>query len=74
MPRERVGTLYGFANRLDELIKKNGYSYNDIAKRVGKDRKTVYRWKDGEIIPDGIMIVRLSQILHTTPNYLLLGK
>lgn len=73
MSRKRTGTLYGFADRLDYLIYKNGYSYSQLAKRLGCDRKTVYEWKNGATMPNGVFIVRLSFLLHTSPNYLLLG-
>lgn len=73
MSKKRTGTLYEFADRLDELIYKNGYSYLRLAKRLGCDRKTVYDWKNGTTVPNGVVIVRLSVLLHTSPNYLLLG-
>ena len=74
MSRERLGTVFGFAERLDSLIQQNEYTYNFVAERVGRDRKSVYGWKNGDAIPDGVIIVRLCALLHTTPNYLLLGK
>lgn len=74
MSRERLGTVFGFAERLDSLIQQNGYTYNFVAERVGRERKSVYGWKNGTTIPDGVIIVRLCTLLHATPNYLLLGK
>ena len=74
MPRERTGTVMGFAERLDELIKSKGYSYKYVAERIGRERKSVYGYVYGTTIPDGLIIVKLSYLLGTTPNYLLLGK
>lgn len=74
MPRQRVGTMEGFAKRLDDLILASDYTYKQVADRIGKDRKAVYRYKSGDIIPDGVTICKLCSVLNTTPNYLLLGK
>lgn len=74
MPRERLGTIVGFGKRLNDLILEKGYTYQQVAERIGRDRKTVYKYKNGDSIPDGVIICRLCTALHTTPNYLLLGK
>ena len=74
MPRERVGTIVGFGKRLNDLILEKGYTYQQVAERIGRDRKTVYMYKNGDLIPDGVIICRLCTVLQTTPNYLLLGK
>lgn len=73
MSRARTGMLYGFPERVDRLIYDSGYSYAALARRLGCDRKAVYAWKDGDTTPSGVVIVKLCVLLHTTPNYLLLG-
>lgn len=74
MSKKRLGTMYGFAKRLDDLILTSGYTYQQIADRIGRERKAVYAYKSGATIPDGVTICRLCSVLRTTPNYLLLGK
>ena len=74
MPRERVGTVEGFGKRLNDLILAKGYTYRQVAEKIGRDRKAVYQYKNGDTIPDGVIICRLCSVLQTTPNYLLLGK
>lgn len=74
MARERRGTVRGFAERLDELILGKNFSYTYVAERIGRDRKSVYAYKDGTVVPDGLVILKLCYLLGTTPNYLLLGK
>ena len=74
MSRERVGTIEGFGKRLNDLILEKGYSYQQVSEMIGRERKSVYMYKNGDSIPDGVIICRLCAILHTTPNYLLLGK
>lgn len=74
MARGRTGTMEGFAKRLDDLILASGYTYKQVADRIGKERKAIHGYKSGNTIPDGVTICRLCSVLHTTPNYLLLGK
>ena len=74
MSRERRGTMQGFAKRLDDLILASGYTYKQVADRIGKERKSIYAYKTGDTIPDGVTICKLCFVLRTTPNYLLLGK
>ena len=74
MPRERVGTIEGFGKRLNDLILEKGYTYQQVAELIGRERKSVYMYKNGDTIPDGVIICRLCTVLQTTPNYLLLGK
>lgn len=74
MPRGRTGTIEGFANRLNDLILTSGYTYQQVADRIGKNRKSLYAYKTGDRIPDGVTICKLCSVLRTTPNYLLLGK
>ena len=38
MPKERVGTMEGFAKRLYDLILASDYTYKQVADRIGKDR------------------------------------
>ena len=74
MPRERVGTIVGFGKRLNDLILEKGYTYQQVAELIGREKKAVYMYKNGYTIPDGVIICRLCTVLQTTPNYLLLGK
>lgn len=74
MPRERVGTVEGFGERLQELMWKHNLSDGDVGKRISRNRKTVLAYRHGDGMPDGVILVRLCDALRTTPNYLLLGR
>lgn len=74
MCRTRTGTIKGFAERLDQLIYESKLSCSVIGERVGRDRKAIYGYKNGDCVPDAIVLLKLCYVLHTTPNYLLLGK
>lgn len=74
MSKTKTRTVRGFGHRLERLIYDNDLNCVEVGKRIGKDRKTVYSYRDGESMPDGVTICRLCDVLHTTPNYLLWGK
>lgn len=49
-----------------------GMSVTDLAKRLGKNRATVYRYEDGFIENLPLEILEpLAEALHTTPAYLM---
>ncbi|MCQ2609101.1 MAG: helix-turn-helix domain-containing protein [Bacteroidales bacterium] len=64
----------GFGIRLTELIMARKTNCIQISKAIGCDRKSLYKWKNGEANPDILMLCRLCTFLGTTPNYLLYGK
>ena len=74
MSRGKTGTIQGFGERFDRLIYERNTNCVKLGKYIGKDRKTIYKYRDGEVIPDGVTICRLCTALQTTPNFLLLGK
>ena len=74
MSREKRGTIRGFGDRLDKLIYDRELTCTEVGKRIGKDRRTIYKYRNGESMPDGVVICRLCTVLQTTPNYLLWGK
>lgn len=65
-----------FTLNIGERIKKRrlelGYSVDDIAKYIGKNRATIYRYESSEIedLPTSVL-EPLAKALHTTPAYLM---
>lgn len=74
MQRPKTGTVRGFPDRLDKLIYDRGIDCTELAKRIGVDRRTIYRYRNGEATPNLVIFSRICTVLQTTPNYLLLGK
>ncbi len=58
--------------RIKELREKHQISVDELARRIGKSRATVYRYENNEIenLPYTIL-VPIANALHTTPTYLL---
>lgn len=58
--------------RIKKLRKQKGMSVEELAKRIGKNKATVYRYEKNEIsdLPYTILIP-IAEALHTTPAYLM---
>lgn len=59
-----------FAEKLNICIKTNGgMTIPQIAKHVGVNRATIYRWLNGESIPSSYHIYKLSKLFHVHTGY-----
>lgn len=60
-----------FGQKLEECIKcgDTGLTIPQIAKHVGVNRASIYRWLNGESIPTGYHIYKLSKLFHVTTGY-----
>lgn len=56
--------------KLDEklllLRKKNGYSQEQLADKLGVARQTIGKWENGQAIPEIGVFVQLSELYHVT--------
>ncbi len=58
--------------RIKDRRKELGISADELAKRLGKDRSTVFRYEKGDIEKLPIDILEpIAAVLHTTPAYLM---
>ena len=58
--------------RIKERRKELKMSADDLAKRLGKDRSTIYRYEKGDIENLPLDILEpIAQALETTPQYLM---
>ena len=58
--------------RIKQRRKEIGVSAIDIAKKLGKNKTTIYRYESGDISTMPVDILKpLAEILQTTPAYLL---
>lgn len=56
------------------MRKQNGYTQKQLAEKIGAKHNSVSNWENGLNMPDPATIEYICEILHTTPNYLLLGE
>ena len=57
--------------RIQDKRKENGLSVNDLAKAVGVNRATIYRWENEESTPPKSAVSAIAHILHTDLSWLL---
>lgn len=62
-----------FGERLRHLRKKKGMSGEALASHFGLGKNATSAWETGKSKPTSDDLVKLSELLNTTPNYLLLG-
>ena len=60
-----------FAENLQRLRIKNGYTQQQLAKLVCVDRSSITRWENGSRVPDLILLSRLADCLGVAPSVLL---
>ena len=75
MNEKKVYTVYGFPERLHSLI-YSGYEWNPttLAKAIGLNRKSIYRWLNGESAPNIVYFMRLCDIFHVSADWLIYGR
>lgn len=61
-----------FKDNLKTIRKEKGISQEVLAKELNVVRQTISKWEKGLSIPDGDMLIKISQILDT-PVEVLLG-
>lgn len=59
------------ADKLIELRKKNGWSQEDLAERLGVSRQSVSKWESGTSIPDLDKILKMSSLFGVSTDFLL---
>lgn len=62
---------YLFYERLQEAINKRGLNCVQLGRMVGKDRKTIYTYKNGDCLPDALTLAKLCMALNVSADYLL---
>lgn len=62
------------ANRLFEYRKKNGFSQEEIAAKIGVSRQAISKWERGESSPDTDNLIALAQLYKITIDELINGK
>ncbi len=59
------------ANRLVTLRKKNGYSQEDLAQKLGISRQAISKWERAESSPDTDNLIALSKLYNISLDALL---
>ena len=59
------------ADKIIELRKKNGWSQEDLAEKLGVSRQSISKWESAQAIPDMNRIITMSQIFGVSTDLLL---
>ena len=59
------------ADKIIENRKKNGWSQEELADRLGVSRQSVSKWESAQAVPDMKKIVQLSEVFGVSTDYLL---
>lgn len=55
-------------------MRERNFSIPDVARLTGFERQNVYKYLTNQSTPNVMFVMRLSEVLHTTTDFLLLGK
>ena len=58
-------------DKLTELRRKQGWSQEELAERIGVSRQAVSKWESGQTLPDMDKVLLLSEVFGVTTDYLL---
>ena len=59
------------ADKIIDLRKKNGWSQEELADRLGVSRQSVSKWEGAQSVPDMNKILKLSEVFGVSTDYLL---
>lgn len=60
-----------FADKLIGLRKKNGWSQEELAEKLGVSRQTVSKWESAQSTPDLDRVLKLARLFDVSTDYLL---
>ena len=59
------------AEKITEERKKNGWSQEELADKLGVSRQAVSKWESAGSIPELQKIIQLSELFNVSTDYLL---
>ena len=59
------------ADKIIENRKKNGWSQEELAEKLGVSRQSVSKWEGAQAVPDMKKILQMSEVFGVTTDYLL---
>ena len=59
------------ADKIIDLRKKNGWSQEELAEKLGVSRQSVSKWESAQSVPDMGRVVQMSELFGVSTDYLL---
>ena len=71
---EKMEEVMILADKIINLRKKNGWSQEELAEKLGVTRQSISKYEGAQSIPDLDKILKLSEIFGVTTDYLIKGE
>ncbi|TQC94705.1 helix-turn-helix domain-containing protein [Moraxellaceae bacterium AER2_44_116] len=65
---------FEIGERVRELRKKHKMTQAEVARKIGVSSPTITQWENNQTSPKGDNLLRLSQVLSCSPDWLMSGK
>ena len=65
--------MSSIAERIYYLRIKNELSKSAFGKKLGGSHTMVAKWENGKTIPAGPQLIKIFEVFHVEPNFILLG-
>jgi transcriptional regulator with XRE-family HTH domain len=62
------------ADKITELRKKEGWSQEELADKLGVSRQSVSKWESAQSVPDMNRVIALAQLFGVSTDYLLIDS
>ena len=69
--RRREENTMILADKIIDLRKKNGWSQEEFAEKLGVSRQSISKWESAQSVPDMNRILAMSRLFGVTTDYLL---
>ena len=69
--RRREENTMILADKIIDLRKKNGWSQEELAEKLGVSRQSISKWESAQSVPDMNRILAMSRLFGVTTDYLL---
>lgn len=63
-----------FGEKLRILRKKNKWTQNELAKKIGLHGRLIGKYENGEVTPNAETVIKIAKVFHTSIDYLLLDE
>ena len=63
-----------FGEKVQALRRKEGWTQEGLASRIGVSRQALGKWEQGSAVPDVENVLQLARLFHVTTDYLLMEE
>lgn len=64
----------GYTERLNEVMRQQGITQSELARRIGSSHTAVNSWANGDNVTDITTLARIAKTLGVSADFLLFGR